>query len=101
MSEQDGTREQLLTRLEAMRRRVAELETALEHIIKGGSEILHGSETGAQPSKVLDFQWWSERTTELKSIDIGDMSRLSREEVAKLVRELQVSQVEVKMQTMS
>jgi PAS domain S-box-containing protein len=98
MSELDGNREQLLTRLAAMRRRVAELETALEHIIRGGTEILHGSEIDAQPTKILDFQWWSERTAQLKSIDVGDMSTLSREDVAKLVRELQVSQVEVKMQ---
>jgi PAS domain S-box-containing protein len=98
MSELDGTREQLLTRLAGMRRRVAELETALEHIIRGGTEILHGLEAGGQPDKVVDFQWWSERTAQLKSIDVGDMSTLSREDVAKLVRELQVSQVEVKMQ---
>lgn len=98
MSELDGTREQLLTRLAAMRRRVAELETALEHIVRGGTEILHGSETGSQTAKVLDFQWWSERTAQLKSIDVGDMSKLSREDVGKLVRELQVSQVEIKMQ---
>lgn len=98
MSELDGTREQLLTRLAAMRRRVAELETTLEHIIRGGTEILHGSETGAPPTKVLDFQWWSERTAQLKSINVGDVSKLSPEDVAKLVRELQVSQVEVKMQ---
>lgn len=98
MSERDGTREQLLTQLAAMRRRVAELETALENIVRGGSEVLDISEPGAHRSKILDFQWWSKRSEELKSIDIGDISMLSREEVAKLVRELQVSQVEVKMQ---
>jgi len=70
----------------------------MENIIRGGAEILHGSEEGSHVTKVLDFQWWAERTTRLRSIDIGDMSRLSHEEVAKLVRELQISQVEVNMQ---
>ncbi len=94
----DQTRDQLLTQLETMRRRVAELETALKNLASSCHEALNPPTQDREKGKIIDFQWFSERAAQLKAYESHDLSELSMEDVKRLLRELQVSQVEVKMQ---
>lgn len=98
MSERNQTHEHLLTRLDHMRRRVAELETTLQQVVKGCSDVLRSRQESESGGTVADFGWWSERAARLKAIEAPDVSSLSPEDLARLIHELQVSQVEVKMQ---
>ncbi|MEW6138560.1 MAG: PAS domain S-box protein [Thermodesulfobacteriota bacterium] len=98
MSEKDQTRERLLSRMEILRRRVAELETVLHQIAAGCNHVLQSAEGDSAAGNVVDFGWWTERVAMLKGLDVPDVSTLSPENLSRLIRELQVSQVEVKMQ---
>lgn len=94
----DQTTEQLIKQLTGMRRRVAELEDTLQQVIQGCTTALGWLERDASQGKVLDFQRWSERAVQLKALNVGDISQLSHEDAARLIRELQVAQIEAKMQ---
>lgn len=98
MSERDRSYEHLLTRLDTMRRRVAEIETRLQQIARDCTHMLQGPQDGGSGGTLVDFGWWAERAAQLKTMDVPDVSSLSPEDLARLIHELQVSQVEVKMQ---
>jgi len=90
--------EQLIGQLTEMRRRVAELEDALQKVIQGCTRALGWMDREPLQGKVLDFKRWSERAVQLKALSVGDISQLSHEDTTRLIRELQVAQVETKMQ---
>ncbi|MBM4326718.1 MAG: PAS domain S-box protein [Deltaproteobacteria bacterium] len=93
----DQTTEQLIKQLTGMRRRVADLEEALQKVIQGCTSALGWLERETSAGKVLDFQRWSERAVQLRALSVGDISQLSQENAARLIRELQVAQIEAKM----
>mgnify|MGYP005840075835 CR=1 FL=1 len=55
MSEKDQTHERLLSRMETLRRRVAELETMLHHIADGYNHVLQSAEGDPAAGNVVDF----------------------------------------------
>lgn len=94
----DQTTDQLIKQLTGLRRRIADLEDTLQQIIKGCTSALGWLERETAKGTVLDFQRWSERAVQLKALSVGDIAELSHEEVSRLIRELQVAQIEAKMQ---
>jgi len=94
----DQKTDQLIKQLTEMRTRVAELEDTLQKVIQGCTRALGSPERETSQGKVLDFQRWSERAMQLKALNVGDISQWSHEEAARLIRELQVAQIEAKMQ---
>jgi len=97
VTDQSHNRDQLISELVDICQRAAEI----------GATILlanQTADTGEEPesaegrSKVASLPWWAERAMRLKSLDVGDISTLSQNDVRRLIRELQVHQVEVKMQ---
>ena len=70
---------------DAMRRRVAELETTLQQVVKGCSQVLRSCPEGDSRGAPADFGWWAERAAQLKALDVPDVSSLSPEDLASLI----------------
>lgn len=97
MKDECKSQDELVGEIVELCERVAELGATLL-VRKPTKETTDKSESAGVQSKVYDLPWWAERAMRLKSVDVGDISALSSEDVARLIRRLQVHQVEVKMQ---
>lgn len=96
MTEQSEARDQLISELVDICQRAAEIGAT---ILLGDqtADTLEEPESIRARSKVCSLPWWAERAMRLKSLDVGDISALSPDDIQRLIRELQVHQVEVKM----
>jgi PAS domain S-box-containing protein len=97
MTTNEKTQEDLISEIVELCGQVADLGATLlmnRGVQQGPAE----DDRNGRGAQVYDFPWWAERAMRLKSLQVGDISSLSSDDISKLIHELQAHQVEVKMQ---
>jgi PAS domain S-box-containing protein len=94
----NGTKsdEDLIGELIELCKNVTEIGASL--LIRQGRLDLVPGASEDREAQVSDFRWWAERASRLETVRPADLTRISEEDAVKLIRELQISQVEVRMQ---
>ncbi len=97
MTDEERNQEDLVNEIVELCGKVAELGATLL-INRGVRKDPDETEPDDRGAQVYDFPRWAERAARLKSLQVGDISALTADDISRLIRELQAHQVEATMQ---
>jgi PAS domain S-box-containing protein len=97
MTANEKTQEELISEIVELCGQVADLGATLL-MSRGVQQKPSEDDRDGRGAQIYDFPWWAERAMRLKSMQVGDITSLSADDISKLIHELQAHQVEVKMQ---